>query len=56
MKKNINMNGLIATRHSDSKLFAVWKYLHGVDGDMWVWCRGLEGKLLVGRDCKVEFI
>lgn len=50
------MIALIATRISDGKQFVVWKYLHGVDGDMWVWCRGLEGKLLVGRDCKVEFI
>lgn len=49
------MKTLIATR-TDGKQFVVWKYLHGIDEDIWVLCRGLEGKLLVGRDCKLKFV
>lgn len=38
-------------RLSDGKIFDIWKIIHGLEGEVSVWCNDWYGRHVIGQDC-----
>ena len=50
-RKEGEMIPIKLVRLSDGKIFDIWKIIHGLEGEVSVWCNDWYGRHVIGQDC-----